>query len=254
MRFGLFQMDILRDFDQNFEKAKRAILEANKNDLKLLVFPETFISGYYKSSIKKVSDRLSYYFDQLCFMSREYKIDIYGTFPLKENANIYNCGFYFSEGSCIARYKKIHLIEVMGEKDIFSEGKEAVVAESNLIGRVGLAICYDLRFPELFRKVSINSKVTIVSAMWPKTRIEHWKTLLRARSIENQCFVIGVNRVGSDKNNLYPGNSLIFDPYGTPILECDNLEGLYFCDVDLSVVERFRKDFNVLADRRIFSL
>lgn len=254
MRIGLFQMDILRDFEQNFEKVKIAVLEAQKNGLKLLVFPETFLSGYYRSSIKKVIENLSYYFDYLSVMSREYHLDIYGTLPVKENGKMYNCGYYFSNGSCIARYKKIHLIGIMGERDIFSEGNNPVVVDSENIGKIGLAICYDLRFPELFRCISIKSGITLVSAMWPKNRIGHWKALLKARAIENQCFVVGVNRVGSDKNNVYPGNSLIFDPYGTIILECDDKEGLYFCDLDLSLVEKYRNDFNVLNDRRIFNL
>jgi len=254
MRIGLFQMNISRDFELNFEKVKSSISEAQKNNLNLLALPETFLSGYYKSSIKKVSENLSYYFDQLSGMSREYNIDIYGSLPVKENNNMYNCGFYFSDGSCIARYKKMHLIGIMGERDIFSEGSEPVVAESKNLGKVGLAICYDIRFPELFRKISTKSRVTIVSAMWPKSRIEHWKTLLRARAIENQCFIVGVNRVGSDRSNLYSGNSLIIDPYGIIILECDDKEGLYFSDLDISSVEKYRSDFNVLGDRRIFNL
>ncbi len=254
MRIGLFQTDILRDFELNFERAKGAILEAQKNNLNLLALPETFLSGYYKSSIKKVSENLSYYFDQLSSMSRECNIDIYGSLPLKEDNSMYNCGFYFSGGSCIGRYKKIHLIGIMGERDIFSEGNEPVVVDSKNLGKVGLAICYDIRFPELFRKISTKSRVTIVSAMWPKSRIEHWKALLKARAIENQCFIIGVNRVGSDRNNLYSGNSLIFAPCGATILECGDKEGLYFSDIDLSLVEKYRSDFNVLVDRRIFSL
>ncbi|MCI6191042.1 MAG: carbon-nitrogen family hydrolase, partial [Clostridium sp.] len=111
-------------------------------------------------------------------------------------------------------------------------------------------ICYDLRFPEIFQIASKKSEIIIVIASWPKEREEHWVTLLKARAIENQCFIIGVNRVGEGDGLEYSGASLIFDPLGNSLNEKINKEELIIKDINLSSIKEVREKINIKRDRR----
>ena len=138
----------------------------------------------------------------------------------------------------------------MGEKDLFSLGQNVVSLTYQEIS-FGLSICYDLRFPSMYQTLaSKGAEVMLISAEWPITRVNHWSALLRARAIENQAFVIGVNRVGTDGSYIYGGYSAIFSPYGDPLIEISNSkEGSQFTMIDLSLVEEFRQKFDVREDR-----
>jgi predicted amidohydrolase len=119
-------------------------------------------------------------------------------------------------------------------------------------GRCALAICYDLRFPELFRKYALaGASIIFVPAEWPQARLEHWRTLLRARAIENQLFVVACNRVGESKGTEFCGHSAIYDPWGEPVVEGDRNEVLLTADIDLRLVEEVRRRIPVFADRRV---
>ncbi len=126
--------------------------------------------------------------------------------------------------------------------------KNIIISEINGI-KVGLSICYDLRFPELYRFYAKEKvHLIIVIANWPDTRIEHWGALLKARAIENQCYVAGVNRIGDDPKLHYPGFSGVFDPMGIEIVLLKNEEKILFSTISKEIVEKIRKNLPFLDD------
>ena len=149
----------------------------------------------------------------------------------------------------ICNYSKIHPFS-HGDESIYYEGGERL--EYCEINNVLLSplICYDLRFPELFQICSRKSILIIIIANWPKRRIDHWITLLKARAIENQCYVAGVNRVGCGNNILYNGNSMIINPYGIVETEKINSEGILTMDISEETVKNYRNEFKLKNDRK----
>jgi predicted amidohydrolase len=132
---------------------------------------------------------------------------------------------------------------------VYAAGERVVTAEVEGV-RVTPFVCYDLRFPEPFRTAAAGTDLFAVVANWPDQRREHWRTLLRARAIENQAYVVGVNRAGDGNGLHYAGDSAAIAPLGETIVEADDREQVLFCDVDPEVVKKLRARFPALADRR----
>ena len=152
-------------------------------------------------------------------------------------------------GRLVARYHKIHPFFV-GESTHFAAGSEVVTFDWNGM-TVAPFVCYDLRFPEIFRVAAVRgAQLMIVIANWPVARVEHWTTLLRARAIENQCYVLGVNRCGRDPYLAYPGASAIFDPGGKMLAQAGDGEEVITADVDVKTVLNYRRDLPFLRDAR----
>ncbi len=156
---------------------------------------------------------------------------------------------YGPERDRLARYQKIRTFTYTKESDHYVPGKELV-----LFGwqgwKVCPLICYDLRFPELFRRgVAQGAELFVVIASWPAARVDHWVTLLRARAIENQAYVVGVNRCGSDPNLAYPGRSIVVDPHGKIVADAEDGEGLLEAELERRVLLDWRAEFPALADR-----
>ena len=154
------------------------------------------------------------------------------------------------DGSLQARYSKIQPFTPGGEAERYEAGDEVVVFPCN--GFVTCPfICYDLRFPEIFRLgVQKGAELFIDMANWPAVRVDHWITLLRARAIENQAYVVGINRCGEDPNITYPGRSIVVDPHGEILADAGTEEGLLEVDIDHGVVVQWRKKFPALNDLR----
>ena len=153
-------------------------------------------------------------------------------------------------GKEIARYTKIHPFTFAGETDHFSPGTKIITFPCGEF-TVAPFICYDLRFPEIFRRaVRAGANLFTVIANWPAARESHWLTLLRARAIENQSYVAAVNRIGSDPNARYSGRSLIIDPRGEILVDAGETEQVISCDLDFESLTRYRRDFPALADMR----
>ena len=170
---------------------------------------------------------------------------------LGADGKIYNCfALYNPDGKLAGVYRKIHLFRLMAEEQFLAPGPEAVTVDLPW-GRVGLAICYDLRFPELFRRYALaGAKLILLPAEWPHPRRTHWRTLLRARAIENQMFVAGCNRVGSSKGSDFFGASALIDPWGEALIEGGEQETLLTLTVDLDQVDAVRKRIPIFEDRR----
>lgn len=156
------------------------------------------------------------------------------------------------EGNLSATYPKIHLFGFEGgETTVMSAGDRLVVADT-AIGDTGLATCYDLRFPELFRDlVDLGATSFVISSGWPSPRIAHWSLLTRARAVENQAYVIACNGVGTHAGVTLGGRSVIVDPTGQVLAEAGTGEEVIAASVDLDLVAKWRNDFPVLLDRRL---
>lgn len=161
------------------------------------------------------------------------------------------------EGRLVTRYRKIHLfdVDIPGGAQFKESGTVAPGDEPTLLetpwARVGLSICYDLRFPELFRGYALaGAAMTFLPSEWPKPRLVHWQTLVRARAIENQMFVFACNRVGSDPSNEFFGHSMAVDPWGEILAEGGEGEELITLTADLSKVQETRRKIPILEDRR----
>jgi predicted amidohydrolase len=149
----------------------------------------------------------------------------------------------------VVRYAKRRLFSLADEPRHYARGRSAAVfAWRDAL--VAPAICYDLRFPELFRGAVVQgAEIFTVLACWPAARDEHWLALLRARAIENQCYVAGVNRVGNDPSGLaYSGRSVLVDPRGTIMADAGSGEGVIQAPVDLGGLRRYRREFPALRD------
>jgi predicted amidohydrolase len=154
----------------------------------------------------------------------------------------------FDNGREVARYAKMRPFKLAGES--VEPGAEPVLVECGEF-KLAPAVCYDLRFPELFRAgVKRGANLFAVIANWPTPRLDHWLTLLKARAIENQAYVIGVNRVGRDPNAEYPGRSQIIGPRGDILADAGNAEGVISAELNLPALESYRREFPALQDAR----
>ncbi len=222
------------------------------SDEDIIIFPEMTLTGFTMES-KKFAEEIdgtgTKYFISL---SQRLKKHLFVGIIEKDGENIYNSLVHFdSNGLIRARYRKIHPFSYAKEDESYSAGKETVTTNIEKI-KIGLTICYDLRFPELYRLYGKDRNEIIINiANWPIKRIVHWKHLLKSRAIENQCYMIGVNRIGSDPFNVYSGCSAIFDPMGEEVLVCPNEEGIFSAEIDLSKVEEVREKLPFLDDIKL---
>ena len=172
---------------------------------------------------------------------------IAGSVAVTEGGRYYNRFYFVRPDGSVTQYDKKHLFTFGGEHEHFTAGSDRVVAEWKGV-RILLEICYDLRFP-IWSRNKGDYDMIIYVASWPTPRVEAWKALLTARAIENQCYVVGVNRVGTDPSNDYIGPSRIIDPYGRIMAECDEgVEMEAAAEVDMDVLVAFRERFPVLND------
>ena len=156
------------------------------------------------------------------------------------------------EGKLIAYYAKIKPFRVGGEADHYTAGERVTVFEFGGC-RIAPFVCYDLRFPELFRQAAAQARpeLYIVMASWPEKRVQHWRRLAQARAIENQAYVIAVNRIGNDPFYSYNGNSIIVDPQGDIISDAGEREGVVQATLDLALLKKYREGLPFLDDLKL---
>lgn len=172
---------------------------------------------------------------------------------LAEDGSHYNTSVVFNpDGDLVARYRKVHLFGFDGgETVLMSSGDELFVIETPL-GVTGLATCYDLRFPELFRALTdAGASAVLLTSGWPTPRIEHWDVLTRARAIENQSWFVACNEVGAQPGITLGGHSVVVDPTGVVVAQAGSEPDVLFADVDPDAAARWREQFPVLADIRM---
>lgn len=252
MEVGLLQYNPLWENPQgNIDKIDKMVEQLNTK-VDLLILPELSLTGFTMNSKMFAEDLDGISTQYFMKLSQRLKCNLLAGVIEKSEEGIFNSLVHFnSDGLVIARYRKIHPFGYAKEDQNYRAGNEIVVTKIDNV-KVGLSICYDLRFPELYRlyaKQRVDLLVNI--ANWPVPRIDHWRTLLKARAIENQSFVIGVNRVGNDPHLQYNGYSSVFDPMGSELLSVKDEEKIFVVDLDIAMVKETREKLPFLEDIRL---
>lgn len=253
LTISLGQMNVAQgDVRKNTQTAEELITDAAKRGSHLVMLPELWSTGYALNQAKDLASPLNVgIFAQLATWSTQNKISIVGSVMEKRGLEVANSStFYAPNGKMIGVYRKIHLFRLMEEDRYLQPGSAPLMMELPW-GPTGMAICYDLRFPELFRKYAVQgAKLILLVSAWPIERIEHWRALLIARAIENQCYMAAVNAVGQTGNTMFGGHSMIVDPWGKVVIEVGESPTLATADIDLDQVDRIRAKIPVFEDRR----
>lgn len=256
LNVALLQMDIaIGEPELNFAKLsdmlEQAVAAEKKPDV--IVCPEMWNTGYALDRIRDIADRdgerTKATVSAFC---RKHGVNVVaGSVASLSADGTHNTIYAFDrEGNEIGEYSKIHLFRLMDEEKYLAPGDKA--GELAVDGvPAGMMICYDIRFPELARKLALGgAKLLFVPAEWPHPRLHHWRTLLMARAIENQMFVVACNRVGTSGTTSFFGHSMVIDPWGEIIVEGDETERILTAELDLAVVDNVRSKIPVFADRR----
>ncbi len=271
MNITAIQMDIVwNDSEENRRRAEKAIRNAERSDM--YVLPEMFTTGFctHPEEIAELSTDKSLppTLQWMRQIAKELNCAIVGSVAIKEMLNdkpdgkdcvpvpcykYFNRMFFVYPDGKYHHYDKRHLFTYGEEDRFYTKGQNRVVVEFRKT-RFLLQVCYDLRFPVWSRNTG-DYDVAIYVASWPTSRIGVWNTLLTARAIENQCYVVGVNRTGCDPLCEYCGCSRIINPYGKSLGECtDGMESSVTVHIDMEKLEQFRRKFPVIADRDRFGI
>lgn len=252
MRVALTQMDIVwEDKAAGRENCERLAAEASENGADMIVFPEMTLTGFtmntsYAGETQTDGGETTEFFKEL---SARYDIAvIYGMVYISEDGAAYNRALMVQGDRVLFDYSKIHPFSYGEETKHYAKGDDIVSAEYNGAD-IGCFICYDLRFPEIFQISSEKNRIIAVIANWPEARVEHWNVLLRARAIENQAFIIGVNRAGESGGLRYAASSAAYSPYGERLTE-ETEEELLYADIDVGMADKYRTEFPLKRDRR----
>ncbi|HAF68677.1 MAG TPA: carbon-nitrogen hydrolase [Acidimicrobiaceae bacterium] len=251
LRVAAIQHDIVwEDPDSNFQRLTPQIESAVAAGGQLLVLSEMFSTGFTMNSAKcaEALDGASHEF--LLMQAVKHQIWITGSVPMRwEDGIAYNTLNLVAPNGDTYRYKKIHPFTFSAEPENYGSGNEFLQVD---IGgtRITFFICYDLRFADEFWQTAQSTDLFVIPANWPAGRRMHWQTLLQARAIENQAYVLGVNRVGEGDELSYAGDSALIDPWGETITSGMSDETVLIADVDVEVVKQTRTTFPVFQDRR----
>ena len=249
---GAVQFDVKAgQIEANLNTILGYLEELASDNVNLAVLPEMFSCSFDNENLREHSELTEKVLKRLSLFAKENQIAIAGSLPEKRNDQIFNTMVFIErDGQIKARYRKLHLFKLTGEHLYYSAGNEIAVIDSSF-GRIGLMICYDLRFPELARALSLSGvQMIIVCAQWPESRKDHWETLIKARAIENQLFMVCSNRTGMEDDLKFPGMSMVVDSMGSILIQGKDNDTSIFADVDLNVVKHARALIPCMADRR----
>jgi len=237
----------------NLKQCDFYIQKASENKADLVIFPEMTLTGFsMNAALIAEEENRSDTVKEFQKMANKYCISIiFGVVFSVQDRSTNNLVFIKKNGQLGSKYIKIHPFSYSGEDKVYKEGEQ--IAVQNFMGiNIGLTICYDLRFPEIYTTLGSTCDIVINIANWPKKRVDHWKTLLKSRAIENQIFCIGVNRTGLDGNDLeYEESSLIFNANGEPLSPSYTHKLMNIFVVDLHWTKLFKGKFNTTQDRKI---
>ena len=255
MKIALVSLNqIWLDNDSNISQCKKYIDRASSEGCELIIFPEATLTGFSTDNTLSESTTDSKTLKMFSNLSTKYNINIiFGAFLKRHRSSLPYNSLCLSDnfGNSFSLYNKIHLFSYANEEKFVLPGSDI---KTKKIGDIsfGFSICYDLRFPEIFSIMASDCDVLIVIANWPIDRISHWYSLLKARAIENQCFMIGVNRTGVDGNKIYYSkSSIIIDPNGEIIPQNSINSLLDVYNIDYKVVNDSRIAFPTLKDKNL---
>lgn len=254
MKVAAIQFDVALGDPESNRLSVRRLVEAavSSEGPDLVVLPEMWNTGYCLSRVRDVADRdgepTRGFISELC---RRYRMNIIaGSVADLREGRVYNTSYVFGrDGGELGQYSKIHRFRLMHEHLYLEAGDRPLVVDIDGV-RCGVMICYDLRFPELARRIALaGASAMFIPAQWPHPREHHWRTLLMARAIENQMYVVGCNRVGLMGDEDFFGRSMIVDPWGEIAVEAGATETVISADIDVDRVRRVRETIPVFEDR-----
>lgn len=247
IQFTVYQGDV----DANLAYVREAVLRVAGQGASLVLLPEMWSTGFAYKNLGELARRTESIVTELCELSARYKLVIIGSQPEPaDDGRVYNTIHVIDNGQVVARYRKLHLFSLLGEDKAFKAGDGWCLAETSL-GKIGVIICYDLRFPELSRRLALEgARLICVSAQWPKPRQEHWRTLLRARAIENQLYVLSCNACGQIGKLDFFGMSMLIDPKGEVLADAGEQQADICAPLDWQIMDEWRAQIPCFADRR----
>ena len=254
MKIAILQTDIVwADVQSNLQRADALIDSRVEPDADILVLPEMFSTGFATQPEGIAEEEGG---ETLRWMRRtasRRQCAVAGSVVTHSRGSFFNRFYFVEPDGSTSTYDKRHLFTFGGEDRCIKPGNKRTVVNFRGV-RIMLQVCYDLRFPVFSRNCG-DYDLALYVANWPEARMDVWQTLLRARAIENQCYVAGVNRVGTDDSGCYSGGSMIVDPYGRIVAQCkDREEDVATAVLRLEAMKSFRQKFPVLDDADFFKV
>jgi len=220
----------------------------------VLVLPEMFSTGFTMNPQRVADSPNGRTVQWMRDKAAAYSVDITGSVVIKDDGRFYNRMFWVRPDGNFDFYDKRHLFRMAGEHKVYSAGKTHLVV--NCKGwKIAPFVCYDLRFPVWLRNYGNKYDLAIFVANWPERRSSHWRLLLRARAAENQAYVVGVNRIGTDGNDIYyRGDSAVLDPLGEPLFEHAHTATVKTVSLSAQRLQEYRQKFPVWKDGDTFNM
>jgi len=249
IQMGVVEGDKARTIDKAVENVRMA------RDADLIILPELWNIGFmsFDRYLPEAEDKNGPTLTRLKKLAGEVESYVHtGSFVEKEGGKYYNSSYLISpKGEILANYRKLHLFGYDSkETELLSRGDTVVVVKTPM-ATFGLATCYDLRFPELFRRmVERGAELFLICSAWPYPRLEHWIMLNRVRALENQCFLVSANSTGQNMGTTFVGHSMMVDPWGVILASGGDDEVILRNELDLKQVADARERFPALADRQ----
>lgn len=242
------------NIDKNLQNISLRLSGGVREKTDLIILPEMFSTGFSMNSEALAEEMDGKTMQWLSKTALQFDCVITGSLIIKENGKYFNRMIWMEPNGEYQYYDKHHLFSMGKEDQNYTAGSDQLIV--NLKGwKIRLAICYDLRFPVWLRNKNEEYDMLLIIASWPDKRSPHWRTLIHARAIENQSYVIGVNRVGHDGNQVYhSGHSMCIDPYGNTVYYKPEDEDLYTFSINYADLQKIRSDFPFLKDADGFTL
>jgi predicted amidohydrolase len=249
---GFLQFDVqLGDITANIAAVKKGLGDLSPVSPCLVVLPELWACGFAYDVLRDLAPRTAEVLDFLVKQASRHGIIVAGSLPeisARDSRVIYNTLYVVSQAGVLGTFRKQHLFSPLGEDRHFTPGGRMSQPVDSPCGKLAGLVCYDLRFPELLRQQSSRgASILLVSAQWPLMRQDHWRTLLMARAIENQMFVVAANRCGSDSlagGTVYGGHSMIIAPHGAVLQEAGREPAAAMVAIDTGIVGEVRSRFD----------
>ncbi len=257
IKVAALQWDIQRGkVSHNLDQAKDLLEEAAEDGCHLCVLPEMWASSFSGEEAERLLPEVLEAEAAVQKLSGELQLCIAGSNYAEGQTGLVNRARLYEKGVLLGHYDKVHLFSPLGEDRFFEAGSGAAIFETSL-GKIGLAICYDLRFPEYIRTFFLaGCEILVVPAQWPEARARHFRILAKARAVENQCFVVATNRCGVEpsiltgQDILFSGNSMVIEPTGEVLVQGGGEAGVLSAEIDLKDCKILRRAIPVTKDRR----
>ncbi len=260
---AVIQMDTQNDKKKNLEKAAEFIKEAVSKNAKIISFPEVMnLTGQNVGEGGQAETIPGYTTDFLCEAAKKYGIYIHGgsiAEIIPNEKKSYNTTVMINDkGEIVAKYRKLHTFDVTLPDGTVNMESERILQGENVVtvdteyGKLGFSICYDIRFPELFRLLALQGAQIIFTPanFTMPTGKDHWEPILRTRAIENTCYIVAAGQIGKKPNFTAFGNSMIIDPWGTVIAKAKDEPSVAIAEIDLDYLDRIRTKIPSLKNRR----